>query len=96
MQGELLLIGTAGASIEVDPDRLASALQQSPKVADDLRRLDLGTVTEIICTFVGSADTLARATRGSLPVSDDRPLQEYGVSSVLSSVPSGVPAAFSA
>jgi spermidine synthase len=93
MQGELLLIGTTGASIEVDPDRLASALEQSPRVANDLRRLDLGTVTEIIGTFVGSADTLARATRGSLPVSDDRPLQEYSVRSVISSGPSGVPAA---
>ena len=93
MQGELLLVGTSGASIEVDPDRLARALEQSPRVADDLRRLDLGTVTEIVGTFVGSADTLARATRDSLPVSDDRPLQEYGVRSVLSSGTSGVPAA---
>ena len=91
--GELLLVGTSGASIEVDPDRLASALEQSPRVADDLRRLDLGTVTEIVGTFVGSADTLARATRDSLPMSDDRPLQEYGVRSVLSSGTSGVPAA---
>jgi spermidine synthase len=93
MQGELLLVGRSGASIEVDPDRLARALEQSPKVADDLRRLDLGTVTEIVGTFVGSADTLARATRDSVPVSDDRPLQEYGVRSVLSSGTIGVPAA---
>jgi tetratricopeptide (TPR) repeat protein len=62
-------------------------------VAADLRRLDLGTVTEIVGTFVGASDTLARATRDSLPVSDDRPLQEYGVRSVLSSGTSGVPAA---
>jgi spermidine synthase len=93
MQGELLLVGTSGASIEVDPDRLARALEQSPRVADDMRRLDLGTVIEIVGTFVGSADTLARATRDSLPMSDDRPLQEYGVRSVLSSGTSGVPAA---
>jgi tetratricopeptide (TPR) repeat protein len=64
-----------------------------PRVVDDLRRIDLGTGTEIIGTFVGSADTLRRATRDSAPVSDDRPLQEYGVSSVLSSGASGVPAA---
>jgi spermidine synthase len=92
-QGELLLVGTSGVSIEVDPDRLARALEQSPKVADDLRRLDLGTVTEIVGTFVGSADTLTRATRDSLPVSDDRPVQEYSVRSALSSGTSGVPAA---
>jgi spermidine synthase/Flp pilus assembly protein TadD len=93
MQGELLLVGTSGASIEVDPNRLGRALEQSPKVADDLRRLDLGTVTEIVGSFVGSAETLARATRDSRPESDDRPLQEYGVRSVLTSGTSGVPAA---
>jgi len=93
MQAELLLIGTSGASIEVDPDRLERALEQSPTVAEDLRRVDLGTVTELIGTFVGSAGTLARATRDSTPVSDDRPLQEYGVRSALSAGPVGVPAA---
>jgi tetratricopeptide (TPR) repeat protein len=92
-QGELLLIGTSGASIIVDPERLARALGRAPRAADDLRRLDLGTVTEIVGTFVGSAATLARATRESRPVSDDRPLQEYGVRSVIGSGKSGVPAA---
>ena len=62
-QGELLLLGTSGASIAVDPERLARALGRAPGAADDLRRLDLGTVTEIVGTFAGSADTLARATR---------------------------------
>ena len=49
----------------------------------DLQRLDLGSVREIVGTFVGSAQTLAEATRDSPPVSDDRPLQEYGVRSLL-------------
>jgi spermidine synthase len=92
-QGELLLVGTRGASIEVDPDRLAHALDHAPTVLDDLRRIDLGTVKEIVGTFVGSAETLARATRDSQPVSDDRPIQEYGVRSALDSGMSGVPAA---
>jgi spermidine synthase len=92
-QEELLLVGTRGDTIEVDPDRLARALERAPQVLADLRRVDLGTVTEIVGTFIGSADTLARATRGSLPVSDDRPLPEYGVRSALGSGMSGVPAA---
>ena len=92
-QGELLLVGTRGASIDVDPDRLARALQHAPRVVDDLRRIDLGTVKEIVGTFVGSAETLARATRDSQPASDDRPLQEYGVRSALDSGMRGVPAA---
>jgi spermidine synthase len=91
-QAELLLVGTNGAGIEIDPGRVARALDQAPGVAADLRRLDLGSVTEIVGTFVGSADTLARATRQSPPVSDDRPLQEYGVRSAIGSGTSGVPA----
>ena len=91
-QAELLLVGTNGAGIEIDPERVARALDQAPGVAADLRRLDLGSVTEIVGTFVGSADTLARATRESPPVSDDRPLQEYGVRSAIGSGTSGVPA----
>ena len=41
---------------------------------------------------MGSAETLARAARDSQPVSDDRPIQEYGVRSALDSGMSGVPA----
>jgi spermidine synthase len=93
MQGELLLVGTRGASIEVDPDRLARTLEQAPTVLDDLRRIDLGTVKEVVGTFVGSAETLARATRDSQPVSDDRPIQEYGVRSAVDLRMRGVPAA---
>ena len=92
-QAELLLVGTTAGSIEVDPNQLSRALANAPKVLTDLRRIDLGTVREIVGTFMGSAQTLARATNASQAVSDDRPLQEYGVSSVLSVSTSGVPAA---
>ena len=91
-QAELLLVGTNGARLEIDPERVARTLDQAPGVAADLRRLDLGSVTEIVGTFVGSADTLARATRDSPPASDDRPLQEYGVRSAIGPGTSGVPA----
>ena len=91
-QAELLLVGTTGDRIEIEPERLARALDAAPKVLADLRRLDLGTVKEIVGTFLGSSDTLAKATRESQPVSDDRPLQEYGVRSVLAPGANGVPA----
>jgi tetratricopeptide (TPR) repeat protein len=38
---------------------------------------------EIVGSFVGSARTLSEATRTVPPVLDDRPLQEYGVRSML-------------
>ena len=55
----------------------------APAVQADLRRFDLGTVREIVGTFVGSARNLADATRDSAPVTDDRPMQEYSVRSLL-------------
>jgi spermidine synthase/Tfp pilus assembly protein PilF len=92
MYSEFLLVGTNADTIQIDPDRLAVALKRAPAVQEDLRRIDLGTVTEIVGTFVGSADTLVRATRESSAVSDDRPIQEYGVRSAVGSGLQGVPA----
>jgi tetratricopeptide (TPR) repeat protein len=83
-EAELLLIGSLDSPLEVEPERLARALSNAPAAQDDLRRLDLGTVREIVGSFVGSARVLARATRDTAPVTDDRPVQEYGVKSLLS------------
>jgi spermidine synthase len=91
-QAELLLVGTTARRIELDPDRVAMKLQNEPAVRDDLIRLDLGSVRDIAGTFVGSAATLARATSSSPAVTDDRPLQEYGVRSGLTAGLQGVPA----
>jgi spermidine synthase/tetratricopeptide (TPR) repeat protein len=82
-EADLMLIGANDSRIEIDPTRLAAALASAPSVQADLQRLDLGSVREIVGTFVGSAQKLAEATRNSPPVTDDRPLQEYGVRSLL-------------
>ena len=82
-QADLLLIGTAGPTVELDPDRLASELMTRPAARDDLVRLDLGSVREIAGAFVGSARTLTEATNGVRPVTDDWPLTEYSVLSAL-------------
>jgi spermidine synthase len=82
-EADLLLIGANDSHIEIDPARVAHVLAKAPEVQADLQRLDLGSVREIVGTFVGSAQKLAEATRDSPPVSDDRPLQEYGVRSLL-------------
>ena len=52
-------------------------------MAEDLKRVDLGTVVEIVGAFVGSSERLVMATRDSAPVTDDYPKQEYGVRSLL-------------
>jgi spermidine synthase len=91
MGPELLLIGTTASSIAIDPESVARALEREPRVLADLRRIDLGTPTEIVGMFVGSAGTLTRATADAHAVSDDQPLQEYSVRSAGAST-RGVPA----
>ena len=91
-QADLILIG-ANSRIAVDPNQLFTSMSQRPAVREDLRRLDLGTPREIVGMFVGSAKTLAEATRDAVPVTDDRPVQEFGVRSLLNlgeSVPGSV------
>ena len=87
---DLLLIGSNDASVEIDPGRLTTALARAPRVHADLQRLDLGSPREIVGMFVASAQTLVRATRDAAPVTDDRPIQEYGKRSLLD-VDEGLP-----
>ena len=82
-EADLLLVGTNQPHIEIDPERLNTALARAPAVRADLLRLDLGTTREIVGAFVGSPRTLAAATHETPPASDDRPLQEYSVRSLL-------------
>jgi spermidine synthase len=81
--GDLILLGLNGLRIEIDPAHVSTSLSLAPAVQQDLDRIDLGRVHEIVGSFVGSARTLDTATRDAEPVTDDRPLQEYGVRSLL-------------
>jgi spermidine synthase len=92
-QAELLLLGTTAPRLEIDPDRLRQALDRAPDVRADLARFDLAQPRDIVGSFVGAAATLNGATRMSASVTDDRPIQEYGVLSALSTGLRGVPAA---
>ena len=91
-EADLILIG-ANNRIEVDPNQLFAALSQRPAARADLTRLDLGAPREIVGMFVGSSRKLTDATRDAVPVTDDRPVQEFGVRSLLNlgqSVPGSV------
>jgi len=82
-ESDLILLGINGPRIEIDPGRVSASLARAPAVQEDLDRIDLGRMHEIVGTFLGSASTLVTATRDVEPVTDDRPLQEYGVRSLL-------------
>ncbi|PYR82042.1 MAG: hypothetical protein DMF87_03235 [Acidobacteria bacterium] len=81
-EADLILIG-ASDRIELDPNQLFANMSQRPGVRADLARLNLGTPREIAGMFLGSPSKLAEATRDAVPVTDDRPVQEYGVRSLL-------------
>jgi len=76
---ELILMGTTGRTIEVDPSAVLGRMRATPELQADLEQNFLGTLTEIIGAFAGSADTLAKATRSTAPETDNRPVQEYAV-----------------
>ena len=82
-EADLLLLGVNDSRIEIDPARIAAALSRAPAVEADLRRLDLGSVRDIVGTFVASPHTLHEATRDATATSDDHPMQEYDVRSLL-------------
>jgi spermidine synthase len=88
---ELILMGVNGGRIEIDPAQVAIRLRESPAVQRDLDRVDLGTMTELVGTFVASAGALAEASRLVRPATDDRPIQEYAARSRFSPGRAGAP-----
>jgi hypothetical protein len=74
---ELILMGTNAPRIEIDPRRVAARLAAAPALREDLERVHLGTLTELIGTFAAAPATLEAATRSYPPATDDLPLQEY-------------------
>jgi len=78
-RGELILMGTRGRTIAVDPMAALTRMHATPALQADLEHSFLGTLTDVIGTFAASADTLARATASTAPETDDHPVQEYAV-----------------
>ena len=92
-QAELLLVGTTAPRIEIDPDALALGARTAPRpCARTSARLDLGSRDGNRRHVRRFGRHARRATRDSPPVSDDRPLQEYGVRLRHRSATGGVPA----
>jgi tetratricopeptide (TPR) repeat protein len=78
MDSELILLGEVGGPPQVDLGRLAERLAALPAVAKDLRSIFMERPQDLVGTFVASADTMRRASALAPPVTDDRPLLEYG------------------
>jgi predicted membrane-bound spermidine synthase len=80
---ELILMGVNDSRLEIDPARVQAKLDSTPALQADMASIDLATLTEIVGTFAGSAETLAEATEPYPSVTDDRPILEHATSSRL-------------
>ncbi len=74
---ELILIGTRRKELRFDLDQLDAGLRANGAVQESLRQVQMGTLTELVGSFVADADALRRATAGVRPVTDDWPIMEY-------------------
>lgn len=79
---ELALVGRA-EPWTLDPHEVERRLAAAPELALDLAAVGLGDVRELATTFAAGPGTLQRATAGSAPVTDDRPLLEHAAASHL-------------
>lgn len=78
-RSELILMGTTARRIEIDPSAVLTRMHATPELGADLEQSLLGTLTQVIGTFAGSAATLGKATSATAPETDDHPVQEYAV-----------------
>jgi spermidine synthase len=74
---ELILMGRNGEAPVIDPARVEARVAAAPRLREDLARIQLGTLTELVGTFVAAADTLSAATEHYPAATDDYPIQEY-------------------
>ena len=75
----LVLLGQRGEPLSVDPQELATRMEERPAVAGDLRRILMGSPTEILGAIVAAGSSLRAVVEDVEPVTDDLPLVEYGV-----------------
>lgn len=76
---ELIIVGCKSPVFVFDPAACSANLALAPQVQADLERLHLGTLTEIVGTFVANSADLEQATFGAAPVTDDNRSMEYGM-----------------
>ena len=78
-QHDLILMGGPSGPPTIDPAAVERRLRERPEVRADLERVYLGSLAELVGTFAADGQTLARATAGARPVTDDWPSMEYSV-----------------
>jgi spermidine synthase len=73
---ELLLAGVKGGVPTLDVARIEARLAANPAVAADLARIGITDVADLAAMFAAPGATLAAATAGVAPLTDDHPVSE--------------------
>ncbi len=79
----MILLGRRDAPPELPLPTLLANLEAEPGVRASLAEVAMAQPAELVGSFAAGPDTLEAATRGVAPVTDDRPLLEYSVRSIL-------------
>jgi spermidine synthase len=75
--GQFILMGRNKASITIDPTQIMNKIRTNTNIQNDLRKINLEQLTEIIGMFAANASTLREAVKTSEPMTDDQPRMEY-------------------
>jgi len=80
---EMILIGSRGGPITLDLDRYRRRLAANETLRADLESIYFSSLLDIVGSYAAGPRTLAAATEGVAPVTDDYPILEYAVASQL-------------
>jgi spermidine synthase len=83
-RAELLLVGRKDGPLALAPEALQRRIDADLALRRELRWHALERTADWVALLAGTPATLAAATRDAEPVSDDRPLLEYGTSAFTS------------
>jgi hypothetical protein len=72
-----MMLGVKGVELTVDPRAMQAKLDARPAVRDELHRIYVDDLDDLLGTYVASASTMRRVTSRFAPVTDDFPIMEY-------------------
>ena len=75
---DFILLGRKGLENTIDPAQLKRAMDENPLVKSDLDKIEMGTLTELIGSFLSSQGELSKLNSNDIKaVTDDLPSMEY-------------------
>jgi len=75
---DFILLGRKGLANTINPVQLRHAMEDNPQVKEDLDKINMGTLTEFLGSFLSSQRELSKLDDNKIvSITDDMPLMEY-------------------